>query len=64
MCEFKVYLKKNDSEEVVAEDIVYALTSKKSVILKGILGNQSTVENASILEADVKKEKLVLIPIE
>lgn len=60
MCEFKVYLKTEDKEVTVAEDIVYAKTDKGSVILRGILGNQATINNSDIVEVDVEAERLVL----
>jgi predicted RNA-binding protein len=60
MCEFKVYLKKENKEETVAEDIVYAKNSEGSVVLKTILGNQITIDNADIIEVDVEAERLVL----
>ncbi len=60
MCEFKVYLKKEDKEDTVAEDIVYAKTDQGSVILKTILGNQVTIHNSDIVEVDVEAERLVL----
>jgi predicted RNA-binding protein len=63
MCEFKVYLKKEGHEETVAEDILYAKKTDGKIILKPILGNQVTVDNAEIIEVDVRAERLILSPI-
>lgn len=63
MCEFKVYIKKNGHENVVAEDIVYAKAENGSIILKGVLGDPVKVANATILEVDVEAERLVLTTI-
>lgn len=60
MCEFKVYLQKEDKEDTVAEDIVYAKKNQGSIILKTILGNQITIDNSDIIEVDVEAERLVL----
>ena len=60
MCEFKVYLKNENKEEIVAEDIVYAKNTGGSVVLKTILGNQVTIDNVDIIEVDVEAERLVL----
>ncbi|MEE9585976.1 MAG: CooT family nickel-binding protein [Nitrososphaerales archaeon] len=62
MCEFKVLLKTEAQEETVAEDIVYAKTGHGSVVLRGVLGNQETINGVDILEIDVNAERLVLIP--
>ncbi len=60
MCEFKVYLKKDNQEEIVAEDILYAKNTEGKVTLRPILGNQVTIDNAEIIEVDVEAERLVL----
>jgi len=62
MCEFTVYLKKDNKEEVVAEDILYAKNTEGKVVLKPILGNQVIIDNAIIIEVDVEAERLVLSP--
>lgn len=62
MCEFRVFLKKEDQEETVAEDIVYAKAGNRSIVLKNVLGNQVRIDDAEILEVDVEAERLVLIP--
>tara|TARA_B100000315_G_C14272760_1_gene449421 strand:- start:224 stop:436 length:213 start_codon:yes stop_codon:yes gene_type:complete len=62
MCEFTVYLKKDNKEEVVAEDILYAKNTEGKVVLKPILGNQVVIDNAIIIEVDVESERLVLSP--
>ncbi len=62
MCEFRVFLKKKDREEMVAEDIVYAKVERNSIVLKGVLRNEVRVDNVKILEVDVEAERLVLTP--
>lgn len=62
MCEFRVFLKKKDREETVAEDIVYAKVERNSIVLKGVLRNEVRVDNVKILEVDVEAERLVLTP--
>ncbi len=62
MCEFRVFLKKEDREETVAEDIVYAKVERNSIVLKGVLRNEVRVDNVKILEVDVEAERLVLTP--
>jgi predicted RNA-binding protein len=63
VCEFKVFLKKDDREDAVAEDIVYAKVENGSIVLKDVLGNSVKVENATILEVDVEAERLVLAQV-
>ena len=60
MCEFKVYLKDAEKENIVAEDIVYAKSIKDEIILKGVLGDSTSVKNAIIEEVDVSNEILRL----
>lgn len=62
MCEFRVFLKKKDREEMVAEDIVYAKVERNSIVLKGVLRNEVRVDDVKILEVDVEAERLVLTP--
>lgn len=62
MCEFRVFLKKKNGEEMVSDDIIYAKVKGSSIVLRGILGNEVTVDNASILEVDVSAERLILTP--
>jgi len=62
MCEFRVFLKKKNGEEMVSDDIIYAKVKGSSIVLRGILGNEVTVEKASILEVDVSAERLILTP--
>ena len=62
MCEFRVFLKKKNGEEMVSDDIIYAKVKDSSIVLRGILGNEVTVEKASILEVDVSAERLILTP--
>jgi len=62
MCEFRVFLKKKDGEEIVSDDIIYAKVNGSSIVLRGILGNEVTVDKASILEVDVSAERLILTP--
>lgn len=62
MCEFRVFLKKKNGEEMVSDDIIYAKVKDSSIVLRGILGNEVTVDNASILEVDVSAERLILTP--
>jgi|ETNmetMinimDraft_13_1059891.scaffolds.fasta_scaffold140713_1 predicted RNA-binding protein len=62
MCEFKVYLKSENKEETVAEDIVYVKDEGSSVVLKTILGNKVTIDHVDIVEVDVEAERLVLLP--
>ena len=63
MCEFKVFLKKNNIEEIVSEDIIYAKVNGSSIVFRGILGNELTVDKVSILEVDVSAERLILTPM-
>jgi len=62
LCEFRVFLKKKNGEEMVSDDIIYAKVKDSSIVLRGILGNEVTVDNASILEVDVSAERLILTP--
>jgi predicted RNA-binding protein len=58
MCEFKV-LKKN---ELVFEDAVYAKAEGNKVTLRNVLGISKIIENCTIAEVDVNKERLTLTP--
>ena len=60
MCEFKVYLKYVEKESIVAEDIVYAKSINNEIILKGVLGDSTSIKNAIIEEVDVSNEVLRL----
>jgi predicted RNA-binding protein len=46
--------------EIVFEDVIYAKTEGKKVILKNILGILKEFENCLIAEVDVNAEQLVL----
>ncbi len=58
MCEFKV-LKKN---ELVFEDAVYAKAEGSKVTVRNVLGISKVIENCTIAEVDVNKERLLLNP--
>jgi predicted RNA-binding protein len=62
VCEFRVFLRKNGQDDVVAEDIVYAKVEAGSIVLKNVLGAPVKIDDVSILEVDVETERLVLIP--
>jgi predicted RNA-binding protein len=58
MCEFKV-LKNN---ELVFEDAVYAKAEGNKVTVRDVLGMSKVIENCTITEVDVNKERLTLTP--
>ncbi|NWG08871.1 MAG: CooT family nickel-binding protein [Nitrososphaerales archaeon] len=60
MCEFKVFSRRGEKEQEVAEDIVYAKASDKYVILRDILGLAIKIPGAVIDEVDVGSEILKL----
>lgn len=58
MCEFKVLMK----NELVFEDAVYAKAEGNKVTVRDVLGMSKVIENCTIAEVDVNKERLTLIP--
>jgi len=56
MCEFKVFL---DGLKV-AEDVVYVKQENGRLILRDIIGNTHTLDDAEIIEVDVLSTRLVL----
>ncbi|MGQ9718452.1 MAG: CooT family nickel-binding protein [Nitrososphaerales archaeon] len=60
LCEFKVFSKRGEEEQEVAEDIVYAKASDEYVLLRDILGGAIKVPGVVIEEVDVGSEVLKL----
>jgi len=56
MCEFTVYL----NGEKVLEDVVFAISDGKDIIVKDIVGTSRRLNNARITEVNVLTTKLIL----
>jgi predicted RNA-binding protein len=56
MCEFTVYL----NGEKVLEDVIFAMTDGKDVVVRDIIGASRRVNNARITEVNVLTTKIIL----
>jgi predicted RNA-binding protein len=56
MCELKVIIE----NEVKFENVIYAKSIDKKVIVSDIFGKSMEFENCQILEVNIGKEKLIL----
>ena len=56
MCEFRVIL---DGKQIM-EEVIYAKMDGEKIILRDIIGDEKTVENATILEVNVLNTLLTL----
>jgi predicted RNA-binding protein len=59
MCEFSVY-DVSDPEKRIAEDIVKATEREGNLVIRKILGESSTLDNALVVDLDVSKERLLV----
>jgi predicted RNA-binding protein len=59
MCEFSVY-DVSDPSKRVAEDIVRATARGGSLVISKILGESMTIDDATVVEIDVSKERLMV----
>ena len=60
MCELKVRIGAPQRDELVAQDVIYALVEPNRVLLKDVLGVTHTVPEALISTVDIGKETLLL----
>lgn len=56
MCEFDVLL----DEKTIFEHAIYAKVFENKLLLRDVLGSSLELENCSIVEVDVKNERLIL----
>lgn len=56
MCEFRVIL---DGKQIM-EEVIYVKIDGDRIILRDIIGDEKTVENATILEVNVLNTQLTL----
>ena len=56
MCEFKVFL---DGKQIM-EDVIYAKIEGNKILLKDIIGDEISIENATIIEVNVPYTKMIL----
>ncbi|MHA1581818.1 MAG: CooT family nickel-binding protein [Candidatus Baldrarchaeia archaeon] len=61
MCEFKVVIRRGDSEDKIAEDIIKVFYENEKLVLMDILGNKTLVEGALIANVDVSDEKMEIL---
>jgi len=61
MCEFKVAIRRGDSEDKIAEDIIKVFYEDEKLVLMDILGNKTLVEGALIANVDVSDEKIEIL---
>lgn len=59
MCEFSVY-DVDDPSKRIAEDIIKATAREGNLVIRKILGESLTLDNALVVELDVSKEKLMI----
>ena len=63
MCESNVYLKKNDSEELIMENVaVITPVDQDTFLLKGLLGESMEVK-AVIEDINLMGHKIILRPV-
>jgi len=56
MCEFRVIL---DGKQLM-EEVIYAKIDGNKIIVRDIIGDEKTVENATILEVNVLNTQMTL----
>ena len=61
MCESKVYLLKGEEREHVMDDVVRMEIEESGVRVFDIIGNESFVEGARVLYADLLAHQIVLV---
>lgn len=60
MCELDVYLKRLDSNEKVASEIIHAETEHSALVLRDILGSTKKFERSIISGIDINRERMQL----
>ena len=56
MCEFRVILEGKQ----IMEEVIYARIEGDNIILRDIIGDEKTIENATILEVNVLDTRMTL----
>lgn len=61
MCELDVYVKRPDSSEKIASEVIYAGVRDGRLVVRDIVGSEKKFENSMISELDINRERLELI---
>lgn len=59
MCESSAYLKKDDGEELLLEDVTYVRPKDGQIVMSSLFGDEVIVD-ADIIEIDLMAHKIVL----
>lgn len=59
MCESNAYLKKDDGEELLLEDVTYVRPKDGRIVMSSLFGDEVTVDG-DIVEIDLMAHRIVL----
>lgn len=60
MCELEVYLKRPNSSQKVASEIIYAAADRGTLFVRDVVGSTTKLDGTIVSEVDINRERMEL----